>query len=285
MAVSAVIALLGGCVPASHRAHPVFHTTKDRIKIIGVLPPRAEVYRQFVYQKEAGGQFHKLDDRSIEAEKLLFAAVLKELQTRPGVTIKTVPEAPISEQAERNLFETHGLFGAVNEGILERVYAENRNIEEFDYTLGPEVQGLGYEEVDALLIIRAIEKESVSVGSEDADKAAKVLLGLLWLAAIAVPPLLPVAAVTAGGITLVGASVQAGMLLGAITATGAVSASGKLSDFRGAYVSMALAEPRTGKILWYNIGDGKTLADSQLEQILKKLLDDLPLGEEQRRRF
>lgn len=257
-----------GCVPATYRARPDFHQKRDRIKIVGVLPPRAEVF-----QRE-NGEIKKMDDSSIEAEKNLLAAILKELKGRPRLVGKTLPERSLPDAARSNLEETHGLFKAVSDGIQERVYRDNQKIEDLDYTLSEKVRELRFGEADAILIVSA-----VSVPPEP----GAVVLGAIALLLLVAAPIAAAAlraAVVSGSTIYVGygATVGLGLLAGgAVAGTGA--AAGAFPDLRP-HVSVALADARKGIILWYNRDNAYVrLADADsASNIIKRLLNDLPLG-------
>lgn len=254
IALLAALFFFPGCV-ATGIVHPDFYQKKDRIKVIGVLSPRAEIFRLDI------GAIEKMDDWSVEAEKNLLAGIVDELRGRTGLVSRIFLENSLSDEVRSNMAETHGLFEAIRKSMFEHVHRGKRKFEDFDLSLGKEVQELGLGEVDALLIVRARDQVRTT--------PLKVLQGsiaLLSLAGSGALPFIPSTLIAVAGPAMAGAVAH--------------GPSGGLSDLP--HVSIALVDARTGAILWYNrdmnnVGYNLTNAPNASKTI-KTLLKDLPVG-------
>jgi hypothetical protein len=109
-AVSTFLLLFPGCA-ATYGAHPDFHQKRDRIRTIGVLSPRADVFQLDIADTK------KMENWSSEAEKNLLAAILEEFKSRTGFLTKTLEDSSL-DKATPDLAETHGLFQAT--GSMEQ---------------------------------------------------------------------------------------------------------------------------------------------------------------------
>ena len=195
-----------------------------------------------------------MDDWTDQAKKNIIAALEQELGGVPGVTLKTIPEDSMLEDGKSDLEETYALFEALNKSIVMHTYAPpshpnlifEEKIKHFDYSLGPEVQKLAGASPDTVLIIRAIDH--VWTGGRQALQFLGVLLG-----------------------------VGAGAVTGHVVIPILGGATG---------LDAALADARTGNILWYNRvvrGTGADLRDREsAADLIRELFKDYPIGKEKR---
>lgn len=242
--------LLSACaVTPAFRAHPNLEARAKEIRASTLLPPKVEVF-----QLDAGGVKEKMDDWTAQAKKNIIAALEQELGGVPGVTLKTIPEDSMLEDGKFDLEETYVLFEALNKSIVMHTYSPpsrpelifEEKIKNFDYSLGREVQKLAGASPDTVLVIRAVDH----VWTE--GRRALQFLGVL----------LGVGAGAATGVMVI-------PVLGGATE-----------------LEAALADARTGNILWYNRvakGTGADLRDREsAASLIKELFKDYPVGKEKR---
>jgi hypothetical protein len=91
----------------------------------------------------------------------VIAAIEEEFNSRPEIVFETLYADSLSKEVESNLEQTQALFDAVDASIIIHTYGplEQRfpeKIEDFDYTLGPEVKELA-EQADALLLVSCVD--------------------------------------------------------------------------------------------------------------------------------
>jgi hypothetical protein len=134
-----------------------------------------------VYQVTAGGVKEKMDEWCTQAKRNLLTAIEDELKLRPLLNIKSFPEILMSEDRKINLEQTGALFEAVNSSIIIHTYGQPvhrfpEKIQNFDYTLGPEVRQLS-SQTDALLLVRGVD--NIATAGRKAVQAGSVILGAL----------------------------------------------------------------------------------------------------------
>lgn len=233
-----------GCaVVPPFRAHPAFEARAKEIRTVAIMSPRVEVF-----QLDAGGVKEKMDEWSAQAKKNIIAAIEEELKDRPRFLLKSVSEDSISEEVKSDLEETYALFNAVNLSVImhtysppsppELIFKEKR--EDFDYSLGQEVQGLTGGLSDGLLLVKGVDH--IWTEGRKALQALGVLLG-------------------------VGAAVGTGAVI--------IPVLGGATE-----INVALVEGGTGSILWYNRvarGAGTDLRSPEsAASLVKELLKDFP---------
>ena len=183
--------LISACAtPPRYRAHPQLDTRIEKIKTITVIPLKMDVY-----QVTAGGVKEKMDEWCMQAKRNVLTAIEDELKLRPLLNIKSFSETFMSEDKKINLEQTGALFEAVNSSIIIHTYGQPVNrfpekIQNFDYTLGPEVRQLS-DQTDGLLLVRGVD--NISTGGRKALQAGSVVLGAL--VGVQVTPMLGVTAV------------------------------------------------------------------------------------------
>ena len=111
----------------------------------------------------------------------MLTVIEDELKLRPLLNIKSFPEILMSEDRKINLEQTAALFEAVNSSIIIHTYGQPvhrfpEKIQNFDYTLGPEVRQLSGQ-TDALLFVRGVD--NIATAGRKAVQAGSVILGAL----------------------------------------------------------------------------------------------------------
>ncbi len=183
--------LISACATAPrYRAHPQLNTKIEKVKTITVIPLTVDVY-----QVTAGGVKEKMDEWCMQAKRNVLTAIEDELKLRPLLNIKSFPEILMSEDRKINLEQTGALFEAVNSSIIFHTYGQPvhrfpEKIQNFDYTLGPEVRQLSGQ-TDALLLVRGVD--NIATAGRKALQAGSVILGAL--AGVQVTPNMGVTAV------------------------------------------------------------------------------------------
>lgn len=245
-----ILAIMAGCAP-HFRAHPQVQEKVTSIKTVAIMPPNIKVYRG------VGADARLMDEETAAARHAVAAAIEKELGRHAGVVFKPFP-SPSAIPAAGNgltaagfkdeLEDTQALFERVNASILVHTYGSvamgsrfEEKLENFDYSLGPEVQRLAkLANADALLFI--------SGGDFRYSGGHKALTGLIALAFF-----LP----TAGRSTTF------------------------LADLAGpTFFSVALVDGTTGALLWYNttIEKSRLTNSNSVTLTLWWLFHDFPLG-------
>ena len=119
------------------------------------------VLQSDVYRLTSGGVTEKVDQWCDQADRNLREAAVSLLGARPILIVKTYPESMMSTADRVNLNDTRALSGAVLASI--RLHASGNvgqtfydKIENFDYSLGTEVESLA-RGADALLFISCID--------------------------------------------------------------------------------------------------------------------------------
>jgi hypothetical protein len=169
--------LISACATAPrYRAHPQLNSKIEKVKTITVIPLKVDVY-----QVTAGGVKEKMDEWCTQAKRNVLTAIEDELKLRPLLNIKSFPEILMSEDRKINLEQTGALFEAVNSSIIIHTYGQPvhrfpEKIQNFDYTLGPEVRQLSGQ-TDALLFVRGVD--NIATAGRKAVQAGSVILGAL----------------------------------------------------------------------------------------------------------
>ncbi|MGW8301939.1 MAG: hypothetical protein ACWGNO_07720 [Desulfobacterales bacterium] len=169
--------LFSACATAPrYRAHPQLNSKIEKVKTITVIPLKVDVY-----QVTAGGVKEKMDEWCTQAKRNVLTAIEDELKLRPLLNIKSFPEILMSEDRKINLEQTGALFEAVNSSIIIHTYGQPvhrfpEKIQNFDYTLGPEVRQLSGQ-TDALLFVRGVD--NIATAGRKAVQAGSVILGAL----------------------------------------------------------------------------------------------------------
>jgi hypothetical protein len=183
--------LISACAtPPRYRAHPQLNTRIEKVNTITVIPLKVDVY-----QVTAGGVKEKMDEWCMQAKRNVLTAIENDLKLRPLLNIKSIPETFMSEDKKINLEQTDALFEAVNSSIIIHTYGQPihrfpEKIQNFNYTLGPEVRQLS-NQTDALLLVRGVD--NISTGGRKALQAGRVILGAL--VGVQVTPMLGATAV------------------------------------------------------------------------------------------
>ena len=119
------------------------------------------VLQSDVYRLTSGGVTEKVGAWCDQAERNLLDAAVGQLNARPMLSVKTVHESMMSAADRDNLNDTRALYGAVLGSIRlhvagspDQVFYDK--IENFDYSLGVEVQSLA-RGADALLLISCVD--------------------------------------------------------------------------------------------------------------------------------
>lgn len=169
--------LISACATAPrYRAHPQINSKIENVKTITVIPLKVDVY-----QITAGGVKEKMDEWCMQAQRNVLTAIEDDLKLRPLLNIKSFPETLMSEDRKINLEQTGALFEAVNSSIIIHTYGQPvhrfpEKIQNFDYTLGPEVRQLS-NQTDALLLVRGVD--NIATAGRKAVQAGGVILGAL----------------------------------------------------------------------------------------------------------
>jgi len=169
--------LISACATAPrYRAHPQINSKIENVKTITVIPLKVDVY-----QITAGGVKEKMDEWCLQAQRNVLTAIEDDLKLRPLLNIKSFPETLMSEDRKINLEQTGALFEAVNSSIIIHTYGQPvhrfpEKIQNFDYTLGPEVRRLS-DQTDALLLVRGVD--NIATAGRKAVQAGGVILGAL----------------------------------------------------------------------------------------------------------
>jgi hypothetical protein len=169
--------LISACATAPrYRAHPQINSKIENVKTITVIPLKVDVY-----QLTAGGVKEKMDEWCMQAQRNVMTAIEDDLKLRPLLNIKSFPETLMSEDRKINLEQTGALFEAVNSSIIIHTYGQPvhrfpEKIQNFDYTLGPEVRQLS-DQTDALLLVRGVD--NIATAGRKAVQAGGVILGAL----------------------------------------------------------------------------------------------------------
>jgi hypothetical protein len=169
--------LISACATAPrYRVHPQLNSKIKNVRTITVIPLKVDVY-----QVTAGGVKEKMDEWCTQAKRNVLTAIENELELRPLLNIKSFPETFMSDDRKFNLEQTGALFNAINSSIIFHTYGQPvhrfpEKIENFDYTLGPEVRQLS-DQADALLFVRGVD--SIATAGRKAVQAGSVILGAL----------------------------------------------------------------------------------------------------------
>jgi hypothetical protein len=178
------ISLVLLCIPASglanndnspYRAHPSLQAKKSSIKSVAILLPRIEHF-----EVSAGGVVEKMPDWTIEGNRNLLEGLSKALTTQGALVVSSLAEDSLSSELEANLEETYALYETVSSCILLHAYwsygpqAFPTKVQEFDYSLGPEVHALA-PDADAFLLVRGVDQRSS--GGRQALQVGAMILG------------------------------------------------------------------------------------------------------------
>ena len=172
--------ILLGCATPTFRGPPQFQARVERLKAVAFIPPNVKVYRL-----TAGGVREEIDEWSAAAREHLMRAFEAHLTATAGFAVTSFqPEAvlppPHAERAWTALDDAQALYKAVSASIRRHTYpllhTFHYKLEAFDYTLGPQVQGLADQvKADALLFIDAVDH--VSTSGRKVALALTMLLG------------------------------------------------------------------------------------------------------------
>jgi hypothetical protein len=169
--------LVSACATAPQfRSHPRLNEKLEQTQTVTVIPLRVDVY-----QISAGGVQEKIDEWSAQARNNLLTAVEQELQSIPLLNVKPFSETILSEDQRSNLEQTGALFDAISSSIILHTYGPPEQlfpekIQNFDYSLGPEVAEFS-KETDTLLLVRAVDH--IATAGRKALQTGTVILGAL----------------------------------------------------------------------------------------------------------
>lgn len=170
---------LSGCASTLRKAS-TFDTRIRNVKTIAIMPADIEVYKV-----TAGGLTELMDEWSETANELMERALKEELSGKYGFNIVPIGKDWLKAN-HKELWETNrALYNAVGISALRHAYpgieAFSDKIENFDYTLGPDVHELAQIcGADALLFVVGVDHE------ETAGKVALNILNMMVGAAFGV---------------------------------------------------------------------------------------------------
>ena len=156
--------------------NPQVNVKLESINSIMVIPLKTNVY-----EITAGGVQEEMDEWSFQARNNVMTAIQGELEKKPMIFIKPFEETLLSANQKSNLKETEALFDAVNYSIIVHTYGppEQRftdKVTNFNYSLGPEVQGLARDS-DALLFVSL--SDQIATSGRKALQAGSAIFGAL----------------------------------------------------------------------------------------------------------
>jgi hypothetical protein len=168
--------LLSSCVTPTTRSAPGLDELTPKVKTVYVLPISMDVY-----SVSAGGVLEERDDWCEEAETNVVRSVHEELDDETRIRFVFMSRDDIPPEEQDNLEETLALFDAVQASIVTHTYGVEANlfpekIENFDYSLGPEIGRLA-DGADAILILDGVDY--VSTGGRKALMASSMVVGAL----------------------------------------------------------------------------------------------------------
>ncbi|HLC02725.1 MAG TPA: hypothetical protein VJK02_06790 [Anaerolineales bacterium] len=258
-----ILAIVAGCAPAFFRTNPQLQEKVPSIKTVAIMPPGVKVY-----QLTVGGGTQLMDEETVAVTQMVAAAIEKELGRHAGVVFKPFPSPsaildtnsdPAQGEIRAELEDTQALFEAVSASVLLHTYSRStwirkydsdqtfpEKLKNFDYSLGPEVQRLAkLANADALLFTSGVDH--ISTGGRKA--------------------LMTVTTVISTAAFLFGGSQFGGSPF-------VWPEPGKT------VLSVALVDPMTGALLWYNVGLGASLTYPEYAaDLAEQVFNDFPLGE------
>ncbi len=249
-----ILAIMAGCAPALFRANLQLHEKVQSIKTVAIMPPGIKVY-QYAF----GGGRQLMEDSSATATQHVAGAIEKELGRHAGVVFKPFPSlSAISDTSsdrtaarlKDELEDTQALFEAVSASVLLHTYKHDpdqtfpEKLKNFDYSLGPDVGRLAkLDNPDALLFISGVEHiPPVST------KVLMAVVSVITTAGIIVNP---------GGIFLL---------------------PGLAQGWAWANLSVALVDPTTGALLWYNVVRGSLTYPGSAASLVERVFEGFPVG-------
>ena len=249
--------LVAGC------AAPLRPSLGDRGKLIRtvmLLPPRIDVY-----EVDIGGSKVRKEEWSSQARKNLLSSMERELR-RAGLVVRAVTADSMPGELTANLEESYALFDEIfatidfHRPVMRLVERRPGRLEDFndllkkfDYSLGAEINKFSMGDADAILLVTGADH--VATAGLKARMVVDHTLSLLIALALPVPI----------GVWITGPG-----------------------GYRGAEVVVALADSRSGSILWYTRIPPPGMLDYDLRDaesstaFVKKALESFPLGDEKR---
>jgi len=237
------ILVMAGCAP-TFRAHPQFQERVKLLKTVAVMPPSIKVYRL-----TAGGVKELMDEWTATAHQNVTRAIEAELGGQSGFAFKPFPTTSAvlevdkdltAESVEAELEETKALYRAVSASIMLHTYVDKHK---FDEKLTNFDYSLG-PEVEKLAKLANADALLFISGLDHISTGGRQALMFL------------------------------GILLAGATGVYAGPAGGATS------LSVALVDPATGAILWYNIAGsqgGHDLRDTEsTADLVKQVFKDFP---------
>lgn len=154
------IIFLSGCATNNLRVSPSFSQASYHIKTIAVLPPDIKVYKL-----TAGGVRELMDEWNEESKALVSQALQKYLGQRYGFHVKFIQEDLLEANCRELWVSTKALYNTVAVNVLMHAYpgpnAFTSKLENFDFTLGPEVSEIAQVcDADALLFVSGYDHEA-----------------------------------------------------------------------------------------------------------------------------
>jgi hypothetical protein len=155
-----VMSLIGCATTNNLRVSPSFNRTFHHINTIAVLPPDIKVYKL-----TAGGVRELIDEWNEESKSLVWQALEKHLGQRYGFNIKFIQEGQLESNCKALWISTKALYNVVSINALVHGYpgpnAFASKLENFDFTLGPEVNDIAKVcGADALLFVSGYDHEA-----------------------------------------------------------------------------------------------------------------------------
>ena len=142
---------LFGCTATTYRAHPRFQERFDESKTVAVIQPRMRVY-----QLTAGGVSEFMYEWSVRSQETAAKIIAEKTAGRLSKRVTFIN--PPDFGRERDLFDSQaGMFSTVSKSVVDHTYKNKtvfrHKVDDFQYTLGSEVQQLKQFAPDADLFI------------------------------------------------------------------------------------------------------------------------------------
>lgn len=171
LVVFGIAFLIGGCAPASFRAHSDIDRRLKGVKTIGIIPADVRVY-----ELTAGGVEELRDDWSDQGKKNVMQAAAHWFAGGPvkatGLTIR--------KEWEGEMEDVQALYWAVSASILQYAYGEQglpTKKDHFEYSLGPLQKFLSAHGVDAVLLVNGFDE--ISTGGRKALQALSAITSVI----------------------------------------------------------------------------------------------------------
>ncbi len=154
-----VLSLVCGCAATNYRASPNYQSIVREIKTVAVMPPDVKMY-----EVSAGGMTQEMDEWSETAKKNITEALKKDFVGRYDVKVNFIDEKWLKENHKEAWRNNRSLYNAVSDSAYSHGFpglgAFPHKVENFDYTLGTEIQELSSSlDADALLFVWGVDYE------------------------------------------------------------------------------------------------------------------------------